>query len=89
MKLRIARKMDQKQRKHDDKRPWWYVYSVDQLKRAEMRLQRAWMTACPIHILSDGRPGRSITNDFYRMNRVRSRRVRLVVLRRDYGNKYR
>lgn len=96
MKLRIARKMDLggwKRRKRDDrgnaKRPWWTVYNGDQLARAEARLRRSWQTACPPFVDEDGRRCRKITEDFYRMNRVHSRRIRRGSLRREWPERCR
>lgn len=83
MKLRIARKMDRggvHRRAHDakDKRPWWSVYTDEQLQRAQRRLERSWRTANPLH--PDG--GRKTGPDFFAANRVHARRIRQGVIGR-------
>lgn len=76
MKLRIARKMDQKPPHYPgyrrDKRVWWKVYTCEQLARAERRLNRSWRSATTV----DDNGMRSVTPDFFRMYRVSSRRIR-------------
>jgi hypothetical protein len=84
MKLRIARKMDRgfwKRRalEDKDKRVWWQVYTEDQLLRAERRLRKSWRTHCPLQV-RDGVSFRWLTEDFYRANRVMSRRTRQHVI---------
>lgn len=83
MKLRIARKMDpgswqRLERAARDKRAWRAVYTDDQLRRAERRLERSWRTACPP--AADG--SRAVSPDFFAANRVQSRRIRQAALRR-------
>lgn len=83
MRLRIARKMDQRPphaypNRRRDKRVWWMVYSADQLARSEQRLGESWRGACPP--LADGT--RNLTPDFFAMNRVSSRRIRQATIRK-------
>lgn len=94
MKLRIARKMDQRPawkypNKRRDTRPWWAVYTCDQLARAERRLKRAWHTACPPFLDDEDRKCRKTNDDFFAMNRVVSRRQRRAALRRVDRKRYR
>ena len=92
MKLRIARKMDPKPRHRGqwftaedrarfDKRPWQGVYNVERLRRAEVRLHRSWQRACPPRLNAEGKLVRSLTEDFFRGNRVRNRRERVQYIR--------
>lgn len=88
MRLRIARKMDRgwwKRRAIDDrdKRPWYAVYTDEQLDRAERRLRKSWHTHRVVTVNEDGQRSSTITLDWYAANRVRTRRIRQGVLRRS------
>jgi hypothetical protein len=92
VKLRIARKMDMgywKRRKRDDrrnaKRPWWSVYSDDQLKRAHARLRKSWLHRSPPAV--DGMRNVRGT-DYFAMYRVESRMIRQRTLKREWPDKY-
>ncbi len=85
MKLRIARKIDQTPphvapNRRRDKRVWWQVYNVDQLRAAERRLRRSWRRLAPMFVHDDGRRGRKTTPDFFAANRVKSRRQRQAAI---------
>jgi len=67
------------QRRHPDKRPWWTVYSENQLLEAELRLGRSWRRANP----RTHDDGRQTDPDFFAMNRVRSRRLRQRFIARE------
>lgn len=88
MKLRIARKMDQgthaQQRARGDKRTWWFVYTDGQLKRAERRLLRSWLTHRPLQADGCRRVHRELA-----ANRVNSRRVRQRIIRRLISREHR
>jgi hypothetical protein len=61
-----------------DRRPWWSVYTDEQLQRAERRLLKSWRTRCPAK--PDG--SRLVSPDFFAANRVQSRHVRQRALLR-------
>lgn len=87
MRLRIARKMDRgfwKRRAIDDKdkRTWWAVYRDDQLERALRRLRKSWTSRRTKGYTSDGKLWWSLTDDWFRGNRVESRLIRQRTIRR-------
>lgn len=82
MKLRIARKMDtgdwkRRARGIVDKRPWWSVYTDEQLRRAERRLRRSHRTRCPVIA-----GVQAVHPDYFAANRVHARHVQQRALRR-------
>lgn len=92
MKLRIARKMDQRPphaypNKRRDDRVWWQVYNVEQLKRAEKRLRKAWSTHTLRGVDTDGKSWRKTNPDYFAAYRVLSRRERQAALRRHRASK--
>jgi hypothetical protein len=72
------RRVKRNESRSPDHRPWWAIYSDDQLLRAERRLAKAWRTRCPLQ--PDG--SRAVNADYFASNRVQSRRQRQAALRR-------
>ncbi|HET9063764.1 MAG TPA: hypothetical protein VFO62_10785 [Candidatus Binatia bacterium] len=78
MRLRIARKMDPRRaRDIIGPRPWFGIYTDEQLQRAERRLRRSHHTRCPV---IDG--WRAVHPDFFAANRVHARHIQQRALRR-------